>query len=61
MRSDLCCDMPGPPSSPPVLFITTFVTVFASVIAITKDLPDIEGDRRWSPFCTSCPNLSLSS
>ena len=26
-------------------FITTFVTVFAVVIAITKDLPDIDGDR----------------
>jgi 4-hydroxybenzoate polyprenyltransferase len=25
-------------------FITAFVTVFATVIAITKDLPDVEGD-----------------
>lgn len=26
-------------------FITTFVTLFAVVIAITKDLPDVDGDR----------------
>lgn len=31
--------------SPAIAFITTFVTLFAVVIAITKDLPDIEGDR----------------
>lgn len=30
-----------------VAFITTFVTVFALVIAITKDLPDVEGDRKF--------------
>ena len=29
-------------------FITMFVTVFATVIAITKDLPDIEGDRKYN-------------
>lgn len=29
----------------PVAFITAFVTLFALVIAITKDLPDVEGDR----------------
>ena len=29
-------------------FITCFVTVFAIVIAITKDLPDVEGDRRYN-------------
>ncbi len=28
-----------------IRFITTFVTVFAVVIAITKDLPDVDGDR----------------
>lgn len=28
-------------------FITCFVTVFATVIAITKDLPDIEGDKQF--------------
>ena len=27
-------------------FITCFVTVFATAIAITKDLPDVEGDRK---------------
>lgn len=33
--------------SPPVTFITAFVTVFATAIAITKDLPDVEGDRKY--------------
>ncbi|KAF6150177.1 hypothetical protein GIB67_023132 [Kingdonia uniflora] len=33
--------------SSPVAFITTFVTFFALVIAITKDLPDVEGDRKF--------------
>jgi hypothetical protein len=28
--------------SPPIIFITSFVTVFAIVIAITKDLPDVQ-------------------
>lgn len=32
--------------SPQIAFITCFVTVFATVIAITKDLPDIEGDKQ---------------
>ncbi|GMH46442.1 hypothetical protein TrRE_jg8305 [Triparma retinervis] len=32
--------------SPKVSFIARFMTVFASVIAITKDLPDIEGDKK---------------
>jgi len=31
--------------SPAVAFITAFVTLFATVIAVTKDLPDVEGDR----------------
>jgi homogentisate solanesyltransferase len=31
--------------SPKVAFVARFMTVFASIIAITKDLPDIEGDR----------------
>ncbi|KAK4359672.1 hypothetical protein RND71_021901 [Anisodus tanguticus] len=31
----------------PVAFITTFVTLFALAIAITKDLPDVEGDRKF--------------
>ncbi|KAG6770275.1 hypothetical protein POTOM_025952 [Populus tomentosa] len=40
--------------SSPVAFITTFVTLFALVIAITKDLPDVEGDRKYniSTFAT---------
>jgi len=33
--------------SPPIAFITIFVTIFATVIAITKDLPDIEGDKKF--------------
>jgi homogentisate solanesyltransferase len=33
--------------SPPIAFITVFVTVFATVIAITKDLPDVEGDKKF--------------
>ncbi|CAL9077063.1 unnamed protein product [Musa acuminata var. zebrina] len=33
--------------SAPVTFITAFVTLFALVIAITKDLPDVEGDRKF--------------
>jgi len=33
--------------SPPILFITIFVTVFAVAISITKDLADIEGDRKF--------------
>ncbi len=40
---------PHPPITlqppPPGSFITVFVTVFATVIAITKDLPDVEGDQ----------------
>lgn len=31
--------------SPAITFMTVFVTVFATAIAITKDLPDIAGDR----------------
>lgn len=40
--------------NPPVVFITIFVTLFATVIAITKDLPDVEGDRKFqiSTFAT---------
>ena len=35
-----------PPTLPAYRFITAFVTVFATAIAITKDLPDVEGDRQ---------------
>mmetsp|Transcript_57733 Transcript_57733/g.172299 ORF Transcript_57733/g.172299 Transcript_57733/m.172299 type:complete len:122 (+) Transcript_57733:1094-1459(+) len=31
--------------SPKVSFIARFMTIFATVIAVTKDLPDIEGDK----------------
>lgn len=31
--------------SPKVSFIARFMTTFATVIAVTKDLPDIEGDK----------------
>eukprot|EP01031_Cornospumella_fuschlensis_P031731 gene31731-38351_t len=34
--------------NPVVVFISSFMTVFASVIAVTKDLPDIEGDKKYS-------------
>lgn len=40
--------------SPKVSFVARFMTIFASVIAITKDLPDIEGDK------VRCINLSRS-
>ncbi|KAI7839417.1 hypothetical protein COHA_006818 [Chlorella ohadii] len=33
--------------NPSITFITAFVTLFATVIAITKDLPDIEGDKQF--------------
>eukprot|EP00887_Chlorella_sp_A99_P001803 scaffold19.g1803.t1 len=33
--------------NPAITFITAFVTVFATAIAITKDLPDVEGDRQY--------------
>ena len=32
--------------SAPVAFLARFMTVYAAVIAVTKDLGDIEGDRR---------------
>jgi homogentisate solanesyltransferase len=31
--------------SPKVSFIARFMTIYATVIAVTKDLPDIEGDK----------------
>ncbi|EED89476.1 tocopherol polyprenyltransferase-like protein, partial [Thalassiosira pseudonana CCMP1335] len=40
--------------SPKVSFIARFMTAFATVIAVTKDLPDIEGDKAYniSTFAT---------
>ncbi len=32
--------------NPIVVFITRFMTVFAGVIAVSKDLPDTEGDAK---------------
>jgi len=34
--------------SPKVSFIARFMTAFATVIAVTKDLPDVEGDRAFN-------------
>lgn len=34
--------------NPVVGFVSSFMTVFASVIAITKDLPDVEGDIKYN-------------
>jgi homogentisate solanesyltransferase len=34
--------------NPVVAFISTFMTLFATVIAVTKDLPDIEGDIKYN-------------
>jgi homogentisate solanesyltransferase len=34
--------------SPKVAFIARFMTCFATCIAVTKDLPDIEGDRAFA-------------
>uniref|UniRef100_A0A2P2KE19 Uncharacterized protein n=2 Tax=Rhizophora mucronata TaxID=61149 RepID=A0A2P2KE19_RHIMU len=44
--------------SSPVAFITSFVTLFALVIAITKDLPDVEGDRKFN-ISTLATNLGV--
>lgn len=33
--------------SPKVAFIARFMTIFATVIAVTKDLPDVEGDKAY--------------
>lgn len=39
--------------SPKVAFIARFMTMFATVIAVTKDLPDIEGDKVRPQFASS--------
>ena len=45
--------------APSILFITCFVTLFAVVIAVTKDLPDIKGDREYGVrLSRSLPLLS---
>ena len=31
---------------PKLLYLATFVTVFGAVIALCKDLPDVEGDKK---------------
>lgn len=48
--------------SPSIVFVTIFVTIFATVIAITKDLPDIEGDRKYniSTFATKLGVRNIS-
>lgn len=33
--------------SPKVAFIARFMTAFATIIAVTKDLPDVEGDKAY--------------
>eukprot|EP00899_Mesostigma_viride_P025319 jgi/Mesvir1/5972/Mv00726-RA.1 len=49
--------------SPSVAFITCFVTLFAVVIAITKDLADIEGDKLYniSTFATRLGPRNVAS
>lgn len=37
--------------SPKVSFIARFMTAFATVIAVTKDLPDVEGDKVRKLWC----------
>jgi homogentisate solanesyltransferase len=39
--------------SPKVAFVARFMTAFATVIAVTKDLPDVEGDKVRG-FLTDC-------
>ncbi|KAJ8612567.1 hypothetical protein CTAYLR_007204 [Chrysophaeum taylorii] len=50
--------------SPAVAFISRFMTVFAAVIAVTKDLPDVEGDAKFKvqTFATRLgPNLVVKA
>mmetsp|Transcript_16455 Transcript_16455/g.23891 ORF Transcript_16455/g.23891 Transcript_16455/m.23891 type:complete len:385 (+) Transcript_16455:60-1214(+) len=48
--------------SPKVSFIARFMTLFATVIAVTKDLPDVEGDKAYKieTFATKVgvPNIA---
>lgn len=34
--------------NPSVTFLARFMTIFALVIAVTKDLPDVEGDKKYA-------------
>ena len=34
--------------NPVVAFISSFMTIFAGIIAVTKDLPDVEGDVKYN-------------
>ncbi|EXB68022.1 Homogentisate phytyltransferase 2 [Morus notabilis] len=43
---ELPLDFPFGGGIPPIVFITTFVTLFFVVISITKDLTDVEGDMK---------------
>lgn len=45
--------------SPKVSFIARFMTVFATVIAVTKDLPDTEGDKAFQ-IETFATNVGVS-
>jgi homogentisate solanesyltransferase len=44
--------------SPKVTFIARFMTIFATIIAVTKDLPDIEGDKVCRQQNTPCVHVS---
>jgi hypothetical protein len=46
--------------SPKVSFIARFMTIFATVIAVTKDLPDIEGDKVWNCFFLASKEVKIS-
>ena len=45
--SDVLAGRGGPTIAPPVWALTLFVLAFSFVIAILKDVPDVEGDRRF--------------
>mmetsp|Transcript_4541 Transcript_4541/g.12334 ORF Transcript_4541/g.12334 Transcript_4541/m.12334 type:complete len:406 (-) Transcript_4541:716-1933(-) len=49
--------------SPPITFLAFFMMVFATVIALSKDLPDIEGDRKFkvSTFASRMGPTALSN
>lgn len=51
--------------SPKVAFIARFMTIFATCIAVTKDLPDVQGDRAFqiSTFATQVgvPKIAMGA